>query len=97
MRDLSRAIRLARKMAEEFRVKTDQLVVFGFSVGAHLCGSLCVHFEDVKDAEYEGISNRPDAAILSYPVITSGKYAHRDSFCVLFGENPPAENSNICL
>ena len=33
--------------------------------------------EDPKEA-YQNISNRPDAAILSYPVITSGKYAHRD-------------------
>ena len=85
MRDLSRAVRLVRKMAEKFRVKTDQLVLCGFSAGAHLCGNICVHFEDIKDAEYEGISNRPDAAILSYPVITSGEFAHRDSFCALFG------------
>ncbi|MCI5529925.1 MAG: prolyl oligopeptidase family serine peptidase [Blautia sp.] len=63
----------------------------GFRLCTHLCGSICVHFEDIKDAEYEGISNRPDAAILSYPVITSGEFAHRDSFCALFGENPPAE------
>lgn len=91
MKDLSRAVRFVRRNAEEFKVKTDQIVVCGFSAGAHLCGSLCVHFEDVLDTEYPEISNRPDAAILSYPVITSGEYAHRDSFCALFGENPTEE------
>ena len=37
---------------------------------------------DIKDPDekYQKFSNRPDAAVLSYPVITSGKYAHRDSF-----------------
>ena len=43
--------------------------------------------EDPEEA-YQNISNRPDVAILSYPVITSGKYAHRDSFVALFGKEP---------
>jgi acetyl esterase/lipase len=34
---------------------------------------------------YKDISCRPDAAILSYPVITSGEYAHKDSFKFLLG------------
>ncbi|MGI6057595.1 MAG: alpha/beta hydrolase [Bilifractor sp.] len=93
MKDLSRAVRLVRRRAEEFRVAADKVIVLGFSAGAHLCGSLCVHFEDVTDAkpQYQRISNRPDAAILSYPVITSGEYAHRDSFCALLGDNPSEE------
>lgn len=87
MRDLSRGIRYVRKHAEEFRVRPDQLVICGFSAGGHLCGSVCVHYEDVTESnpEYDGISNRPDAAILSYPVITSGEYAHKDSFKALLG------------
>ena len=91
LKDLSRAVRMIRKMQKEFRM-TKQLIICGFSAGAHLCGSLCVHYEDVPDPNYEGISNRPDAAVLSYPVITSGEYAHRDSFRALFGENPSAES-----
>ena len=91
IRDLSRAVRFVRKHAKEFCVKTDQVAICGFSAGGHLCGSLCVHYDDVSDAEYEGISNRPDAAILSYPVITSGEYAHRDSFVVLLGDDPSEE------
>lgn len=33
----------------------------------------------------DGLKNRPDAAILAYPVITSGEYAHQDSFKALLG------------
>lgn len=91
IKDLSRAVRFVRKAAEEFKVLTNQVIICGFSAGAHLCGSLCVHFKDVSDVRYEEISNRPDAAILSYPVITSGEYAHRDSFNALLGENPSEE------
>ena len=63
----------------------DRLVVCGFSAGAHLCGTLCVHWQDAPDDAYAGVSARPDGAILSYPVITSGEYAHRDSFTALLG------------
>ena len=35
--------------------------------------------------------NRPDALILSYPVITSGPFAHRGSFENLLGSDPSAE------
>ena len=90
LHDISRAIRMIRSRAEEFHIRPDRIAVCGFSAGAHLCGSLCVHNKDVEDPEeaYQNISNRPDVAILSYPVITSGKYAHRDSFVALFGKEP---------
>lgn len=88
MCDLSRAIRYIRANSELFHVNEDQLTVCGFSAGGHLCGSVCVHYEDIKDEnpKYAEISNRPDAAILSYPVITAGEKAHRGSFEALFGE-----------
>ncbi len=87
MKDLSRAIRIVRKHAAEFQVNPDQIAVCGFSAGAHLCGSVCVHYRDVEDTkeEYQNISNRPDVSILSYPVITSGEYSHRGSFEYLLG------------
>ncbi len=87
IRDLSRAIRYIRVHSDEFNIHTNQLVVCGFSAGGHLCGSVCVHYADINDENpnYAHVSNRPDASILSYPVITSGKYAHRDSFLTLLG------------
>ena len=90
LNDISRAMRMIRFRAEQLHVLSDRIVVCGFSAGGHLCASLCVHGKDIKDPDekYQKFSNRPDAAVLSYPVITSGKYAHRDSFVALFGKNP---------
>ena len=89
IRDISRAVRLLRRDAVRFGIDPDRLAICGFSAGGHLCGSLSVHYSDVIDEREElaGISNRPDAAILSYPVITSGEYAHQGSFDALIGEN----------
>ena len=89
LKDISRAVRMIRKHADRYGTCPSQLAVCGFSAGGHLCASLCVHYKDIQDVnvEYDGISNRPDAAILSYPVITSGKYAHRGSFEELLGKD----------
>lgn len=93
LKDISRAVRYIRSRSEEFSVKEDQLAVCGFSAGGHLCGSLCVHYKDVQETSetYSRFSNRPDAAVLSYPVITSGEKAHRGSFTALLGEDAPPE------
>lgn len=88
LHDISRAARMIRKNEEFYRIDPKKFVVCGFSAGGHLCASLCVHYKDISDtrSEYMGICNRPDAAVLSYPVINSGKYAHRESFIALLGE-----------
>lgn len=91
--DVSRAVRYVRKNAGSFRIDPGKLAVCGFSAGGHLSASLCVHWQDVDDPdpEYANIPNRPDAAILSYPVITSGEFAHRGSFDALLGREPDPE------
>ncbi len=91
MNDVSRMVRLIRSRAEEFHIMDGRIVLCGFSAGAHLCGSLCVHWKDVQDPVYGGFSNRPNGAILSYPVITSGEFAHRDSFTALLGDDASEE------
>lgn len=90
LHDIARTVRLLRKRAEKYCLIEENIAVCGFSAGAHLCASLCVHHSDVGDPShvYDGISARPDAAILCYPVITSGRYANRESFRALLGENP---------
>lgn len=90
LQDISRAIRMIRGKAEEYRITPEKIAVCGFSAGGHLCASLSVHWKDIKDPDpvYDRVSNRPDAAILAYPVITAGKAAHPGSFVALFGENP---------
>jgi acetyl esterase/lipase len=76
LKDLERALRYLSEHAEELHVDARRIILCGFSAGAHLAATCCVHGRI-----------RPAAAILSYPVITSGKYAHRDSFTALLGED----------
>ena len=93
LHDISRAVRMVRANAVEYAIDPGKIALCGFSAGGHLCASLCVHFGDItdRDPKYQTVSNRPDAAILSYPVITSGEYAHRDSMTALLGSEPAEE------
>lgn len=93
LEDISRAVRCIRRRAQEWHIREDRVTCCGFSAGAHLVGSLAVHYQelDEKEGERQGISNRPDAVILCYPVITSGGYAHRESFELLLGQDATAE------
>lgn len=67
-----------------------RIVVCGFSAGAHAAGNLGVHWQDIELPEKGADARllRPDAMILSYPVISSGEYAHPGSFLQLIGEKP---------
>ena len=89
MRDIARAVRFVRKNAAEYRIDPNKLYVCGFSAAGHVCASLCDYWDEIEDndPEYKDISCRPDAAILSYPVISSGEYAHQDSFRFLLGKD----------
>ena len=87
MNDLARAVRFVRKNASVCRIDPCHVYVCGFSAAGHVCASVCDYWDEITDPdpEYDRISCRPDAAILSYPVITSGEYAHKDSFRFLLG------------
>lgn len=87
MRDLARAIRFVRKNASEYNVDADKICICGFSAAGHVCASVCDYWSEISDENpsYKDISCRPDVAVLSYPVITSGEYAHQDSFRFLLG------------
>ena len=93
MEDVSRAVRYVRKNAARFGIDGGKVIICGFSAAGHVCGSLAVHYKDIKDPdpELEGISNRPDGAILSYPVISTGEYGHESSFEALLGKEPTPE------
>lgn len=90
--ELASAISLVRSKAEEWHVDTDKVVVQGSSAGGHLAASLGVFWKE--DFVAQGIACkldnkeilRPNGMILCYPVITSGEFAHRDSFHCLLGD-----------
>ena len=90
IRDASRAMRMIRLHAEAWKASANHVAICGFSAGGHLAASLGVHFgkDYLKSScPVDSLSNRPDAMILCYPVITSGKFAHRGSFMNLLGRD----------
>ena len=93
LNDISRAVRYVRKNSERFNIDPKKITICGFSAGAHVCGTLGVHFDDVTDTDPElnEVSNRPDSMILSYPVITSGEFTHIYSMWALVGKDAPQE------
>ena len=80
--EAAESIRLVRSHAEEWGIDPNKIAVCGFSAGGHLTGSIAVfwHHEFLqKLLNATGDDIRPNAAILSYPVI-SEDYIHEGSF-----------------
>ena len=78
-----------RQNAAAYHVRPDAIAVCGFSAGGHLSASSGILWNEPVISETLGIENRivrPDAMILSYPVITSGEFAHKYSFECLLGD-----------
>jgi acetyl esterase/lipase len=92
--ELSRAVAHPRAHAQKYMIDPERIAVLGFSAGGHLAASLGVFWNTewfAKIREEAGVALtaqeiKPDGLILAYPVITSGEYAHRDSFTDLLGE-----------
>jgi len=100
--DISRAIRLIRHHAAEWRVVPENVAVCGFSAGGHLCACAGILPEDeigipVPADEADALPSRPDAMLLCYPVVTSGKYAHTGSFRNLLGKAYSARRREFSL
>ena len=72
-KEVAEAVAFIRKNKEKFRVKEHNIALLGFSAGGHLALSLGSHWEKY------GASSSPDALILSYPVVTMGKWSHQGS------------------
>ena len=92
--ELSRAVAHLRAHAQKYMIDPERIAVLGFSAGGHLAASLGAFWNTewfAKIREEAGVALtaqeiKPDGLILAYPVITSGEYAHRDSFDDLLGE-----------
>lgn len=85
--ELSTAVSLIRSKAAEWRIDDDKIAVCGFSAGGHLAASLGVHWNKLEDSP----ENKPNALILSYPVISSGEFKHPGSILHLLGPEPTEE------
>ena len=93
------AMALLRENAEEWYIDPHRIAACGFSAGGHLALSLGVHWDkDWLSAETgkEKALVRPDALILSYPVITNDPaYFHAGSFKHLLGDEPTEEQLRL--
>ena len=87
--ELGKSISYIRSYSEEYHVDTDKIIIQGSSAGGHLAASLGVFWNRGFISEALGTLSetlKPNGLILSYPVITSGIYAHKPSFLNLLGD-----------
>lgn len=79
--DAQRALHLVRTRAAQYQLRPDRIGIWGFSAGGHLASTAATHLVDTPE--------RPDFAILAYPVITADPaFRHGGSFQNLLGDNP---------
>lgn len=93
--DATRAIRLLRTHAAEWKVPAARIALMGGSAGGHLAALVATRPDlhlDPADEFAGRVSARPDRLILAYPVISAVKEcAHCQSFERLLGSDPPEE------
>lgn len=102
--ELAALFRLLRENADAWHIDRDHIIPIGFSAGAHLVGCLSAFWKEAWLAELAGCAPeegssaiKPDAQMLCYPVITSGKYAHDGSFKALLGDRYEQERDSLSL
>ncbi|MEG0339106.1 MAG: alpha/beta hydrolase [Oscillospiraceae bacterium] len=88
--ELAAAMAYVKSHYEQYNIQKDKVAVCGFSAGAHLAASLGTmwdvpHLFDTLHLNADACM--PEVMMLCYPVITSGEFAHRDSFNNLLGED----------
>ncbi len=92
--EASAAMAYIRKNAKEYGIDANRVFAVGFSAGGHLAASLATMWhrkEITEQACIEYGSNRPEAVVLGYPVITGGDKAHKGSFYNIIGSTEPTE------
>lgn len=83
------AVVYLRRHAKEYYIDENQIILQGFSAGGHLAASYATMWTEDFIAERmqaEKEELKPNLLILAYPVITSGEFAHHDSFHNLLGD-----------
>ncbi|MCI1984310.1 MAG: alpha/beta hydrolase [Bifidobacteriaceae bacterium] len=78
---------LLREHSREWNIDVTKIVIAGFSAGGHVAASLATMWnkDRLRAAGFDEQQIRPNGLMLGYSVLTSGKFAHRDSFDELLG------------
>ncbi len=88
IRDGVLAMKWLKENAARFHIVDHQYFVIGFSAGGHLAAGLGTLWNEpllMESLGYKDDRYKPDGMILSYPVLSSGEFAHRGSFTQLSG------------
>lgn len=86
--EAAETVQMIRRNAEAWHVDPTAIVVMGFSAGGHLAANLGTTHDEaaLREGGVDPQLARPNGMALSYPVISSGRHAHRGSFQALLGE-----------
>ena len=98
--ELAWSMKYLRVHAAEYAVDPEQIFVLGFSAGGHLAASLGAFWQEAWLADLAGAETkelRPSGLILSYPVISSGRHGHAESFDNLLGDRKDSEEMRTYL
>lgn len=79
IKELSATVMKVREMADEWCCDENKIAVCGFSAGGHLAATLGTVWNNerfTREFDTKGGMNKPNAVILSYPVILAGEFAH---------------------
>lgn len=98
--ELASAFKYVREEGVKYGCDPDKVFAIGFSAGSHLVGSYGNFWgrpfvAEAMQCDTETL--RPNGQILSYPVITSGPFAHDGSFRNLLGDLYESEKENHSL
>ena len=96
--EVASAVAWLRANAAKYGVDSHKIAVCGFSAGGHLAGcvaNLWGHDVVKEKLGLTGEQVRPDAAILSYPVITMGEYGSVMTRGNLFGDGTVVEETSL--
>lgn len=77
LKQLGESIALIRKNSERWDIDPERIALCGFSAGAHLAASLGCYWKQIS--EWLLAEVYPNALLLGYPVVTAGKFCHRES------------------
>lgn len=91
MLEVLAAITYVRRNSNRLHIDPEKIAVMGFSAGGHAACTAGLFWQEKLAEETLGCAHgedKPNGMILCYPVITSGKYAHRDSMICLLGDEP---------
>lgn len=92
------ALAYIRENAKEWNIDADKIAVCGFSAGGHLSACVGAFWNAPWLDEYITLDRekiKPNLLVLSYPVITSGEFAHKGSVNHLLGDNKTKENLEL--